>query len=147
MSSANLGITLNYERWFICCIAELQCRGTLINLKTEPAKTLGNWARCKALHLRWNKTPCTCMCWKVTVWVAILLKRSWCDGGCCAEHEPTTQGHLSKWNGTSRLCWEKCGWQMKGSDYHQLCSDESLPAVLCQSRGVCVSPVHCSRAF
>lgn len=66
------------------------------------------------------------------------MKRSWCDGGCCAEREPTTEGHLSKRNGTAGLCWEKRGWQMKGSDYHQLCSDESSPAVLYQSRPGCV---------
>jgi len=31
---------------------ELQCKGTLRNMRIEPA-TWGNWARCKALHLRW----------------------------------------------------------------------------------------------
>lgn len=105
----------------------------------EPWETWGSsqqkpWeeARQGARTYTWGGiTLCVCMRWEVTVRVAILLKRSWCAGGCCAEHEPTTQGHVNKWNSMAGLQWEDHGWQMKGSDYHLLHGDEALPGALC----------------
>lgn len=112
-------------------MAELQCRGTLRNLRGWAIKKTWETGQGTRTCTWGGITLCICMCWAVTLWVAILLKRSQCAGGCCAEHEPTTSHHLNKWNSVTGLCLEGCGWHVKGGDYHLLCSDEASSRVRC----------------
>lgn len=90
-------------------------RASVCRTPSEPAKTLGNWARCKVLHPRVGP--------KVRLYALggdclsnNGLERSWCADGSCAEHEPIPQGYVNKWSSVVGLPWEDCGWQMKGSD-------------------------------
>lgn len=66
-------------------------RRTLI----EPAKTLGNWARCKVLHPRIGP--------ELHLYALGSdcggnsgLERNWCADECCAERDPIPQGYLNK---------------------------------------------------
>lgn len=65
-------------------MAEPECRGTFRNLRTEPVKTLGSWARCKDLQRRWNNP------------MHLYVLRGDCVSTCPNEKEP-----MCWW----MLCW------------------------------------------